>query len=135
VAFGLRNGVAAVAPQRPVRSEGGFVDLSFPLSRIFDANPSGRNAGWTSYLHYGFDSALARDSRRIAGGRGHSDWSEAGVFYKLNSFTTILFAESLFRTQTANTSVGNPGGLPLLRGIPSTHWHDIRTEFSTLFTF
>jgi hypothetical protein len=45
VVFGLQNGIPVVAPQRPVRAQGGFVQLGFPLSRIFDANPKGRNAG------------------------------------------------------------------------------------------
>src|SRR5215212_2125931 len=37
VVFGLLNGVPAVAPQRPVRGQGGFVQLGFPLSRLVDA--------------------------------------------------------------------------------------------------
>src|ERR1041385_1599320 len=50
VVFGLSGGVPVVAPQRPVRAQGGFVQLGFPLSRIFDADPKGRNAGWSAYL-------------------------------------------------------------------------------------
>ena len=50
VVFGLLNGVPTVAPQRPVRGQGGFVQLGFPLSRLADADPKGRNAGWTAYL-------------------------------------------------------------------------------------
>ena len=38
VVFGLLNGAPVVAPQRPVRGQGGFVQLGFPLSRIFNAN-------------------------------------------------------------------------------------------------
>ena len=34
-----------LAPQRPVRAQGGFTQLGIPLSRIFNANPAGRNAG------------------------------------------------------------------------------------------
>src|SRR6185503_6674714 len=55
VVFGLQGGVPEVAPQRPVRAQGGFIQLGFPLSRIFDADPKGRNAGWTAYLYYGGD--------------------------------------------------------------------------------
>ena len=69
VVFGFLNGVAVVAPQRPVRGQGGFVQLGFPLSRIFNADPKGCNVGWTAYLYYGDDQANARDSRRF-GGRG-----------------------------------------------------------------
>jgi len=52
-----------IVPQRPVRAVGGFVQIAFPLSRIFDANPAGRNAGWTIAFTYGTDQAKARDVR------------------------------------------------------------------------
>src|SRR5215213_5615713 len=57
VVFGLGDGVPVVAPQRPVRAQGGFVQFGVPLSRVFDADPKGRNAGWTAYLYYGYDQA------------------------------------------------------------------------------
>jgi hypothetical protein len=135
VAFGLRNGNPVVAAQRPVRTAGGFLDLGFPLSRIFHANPRGRNAGWSLYLHQGIDDAFARDARRIAGGRGKSTWSGANVQYKLNSFTTFLFEESYYRTRTANNSASDFGGLPLLRGIPSRQWQDWHSELALMFSF
>jgi hypothetical protein len=134
VVFGLQNGVPTVAPQRPVRGQGGFINLGFPLSRLFDADPKGRNAGWTGYLHYGYDQATARDARRF-GGRGRSDVLMGSLFYKLNAFVTFALEESLFRTRAANTSRFDFGGLPLFRGIPSRETHDIRTEFATIFTF
>ena len=56
-----------IVPQRPIRAVGGFAQLSFPLSRIFNANPAGRNAGWTIALAYGTDQAKARDVRLAAG--------------------------------------------------------------------
>ena len=62
VVFGLLNGVPTVAPQRPVRAQGGFLQLGFPLSRIFDADPKGRAAGWTAYLYYGYDQAAKHDA-------------------------------------------------------------------------
>src|SRR2546430_2615177 len=61
VVFGLLNGIPVVAPQRPVRGQGGFVQVGFPLSRIFDADPKGRNAGWTAYLNSGTGQARARE--------------------------------------------------------------------------
>lgn len=134
VVFGLQNGVPVVAPQRPVRGQGGFINLGFPLSRLFDADPKGRNAGWTGYLHYGYDQATARDARRF-GGRGRSDVLMGSVFYKLNSFVTFALEESLFRTRAANSSRFDFGGLPLFRGIPSRETHDVRSEFATIFTF
>ena len=135
VVFGLRNGVPVVAPQRGVRAQGGFLNLGFPLSRIFNANPSGRAAGWSAYLHYSYDGAFARDARRCSGARAKSDWAAANLQYKLNSVVTFMYEQSLYRTRTANNSNDDFGGLPLLRGIPSRVWEDIRSEFSTMFTF
>ncbi|MCA1594460.1 MAG: hypothetical protein LC754_17905 [Acidobacteria bacterium] len=134
VVFGLNNGVAVVAPQRPVRGQGGFINFGFPLSRIFGADPKGRNAGWTGYLHYGYDQAMARDARRF-GGRGRSDVFMGSLFYKVNSFVTFALEESLFRTRAANSSRFAAGGLPLFRGIPSRETHNVRSELATIFTF
>ena len=134
VVFGFENGVAVVAPQRPVRGQGGFINFGFPLSRIFDADPKGRNAGWTAYLHYGYDQAMARDARRF-GGRARSDVFMSSLQYKLNAFVTFALEESLFRTRAANNSRFDLNGLPLFRGIPSRETHNFRSEFATIFTF
>jgi hypothetical protein len=134
VVFGFENGVAVVAPQRPVRGQGGFINFGFPLSRIFDADPKGRNAGWTAYLHYGYDQAMARDARRF-GGRAKSDVFMSSLQYKLNALVTFALEESLFRTRAANNSRFDLNGLPLFRGIPSRETHDFRSEFATIFTF
>jgi len=68
-AFGWNpaTGQWQIVPQRPVRAQGGFAQLSFPLSRIFDANPAGRNAGWTLAFAYGIDQAKGRDVRAAKG--------------------------------------------------------------------
>jgi hypothetical protein len=134
VVFGLLNGVPTIAPQRPVRAQGGFLQLGFPLSRLFDADPKGRNAGWTAYAYYGYDEALARDARRF-GGRSRSDLFSGNIQYKLNSFVTFGLEEGYYRTRAANNSRFDFGGLPLLRGIPSRQAHNIRSEFATIFTF
>jgi hypothetical protein len=134
IVFGLLDGVPTVAPQRPVRGQGGFVELGFPFSRIFGADPKGRSAGWSGDLHYGYDQATARDARRF-GGRGRSDVLMGNLFYKLNSFVTFAYEQSLFRTRAANSSRLSAGGLPLFRGIPSRETHNIRSEFATIFTF
>jgi hypothetical protein len=131
VVFGLVDGAPTVAPQRPVRVQGGFLNLGFPLSRIFGADPKGRNAGWTGYLHYGYDQVPARDARRFGARGNRSDVLSGTLFYKLNSFVTFALEESLLRTRAANRA----GALPLLRGIPSYSAHDIRSEFATIFTF
>jgi hypothetical protein len=50
-----------IAPQRPVRGFGGFINLGLPLSRWFNANPKGRNGGWQLYLDIGKDQVVHRD--------------------------------------------------------------------------
>jgi hypothetical protein len=146
VALGFQNGVLTVAPQRGVRGQGGFINLGLPLSRLFHADPKGRNAGWTAYLHYGYDEARPSDVRRLLGStlnpagnivnqaganRAKSDVIFGSLQYKLNSFVTFAFEESYFRTRAANQA----GALPLFRGIPSRETHNLRSEFATIFTF
>lgn len=135
VIFGARDGVAAVAPQRPVRAQGGFLQLGLPLSRMLAANPEGRNAGWSANLYYGFDEALARDARRFSPVRGRSDLFSGNLQYKLNSFVTFAYEQGYYRTRAANRSALDFGGLPLFRGIPSYTTHNLRSEFASIFTF
>jgi len=135
VVFGTNaSGAAVVAPQRPVRSAGGFVNLGLPLSRIFGADPQGRNMGWSLYLHYGVDFAKARDVERFnPGGARHKSPLYAGtLYYKLNNWVTFAFEQSLYET---NAVPGLAGALPLFRGIPSRTWRDLRSEGGTIFTF
>lgn len=135
VAFGLLNGIPTVAPQRPVRGRGGFMQLGFPLSRLAQADPKGRNAGWTAYLYYGFDEALPQDARRFSPVRGRSDLFSGNLQYKLNSWVTFALEQGYYRTRAANRSASDPGGLPLFRGIPSYTSHNVRSEFAAIFTF
>jgi hypothetical protein len=135
VVFGMRNGIPAVAPQRPVRTQGYMVDLGFPWSRLLHANPTGRNAGWTTNLHYSIDMVPARDARRMSGVRGKTDLAAFTLTYRLNSLVSLVAEESMYRTRAANSAADDAGGLFLLRGIPSRQWHDIRTEVGPLFTF
>jgi hypothetical protein len=135
VVFGLLNGVPSVAPQRPVRGQGGFVQLGFPLSRLVHADPKGRNAGWTTYLYYGFDEALPRDARRFTPVRGRSDLFSGNIQYKLNSWVTFALEQGYYRTRAANRSPSDLGGLPLFRGIPSYTSHNVRSEFAAMFSF
>ncbi len=131
VAFGLENGIAVVAPQRPVRAQGGFIQLGFPLSRIFDADPKGRNAGWTAYLYYGGDQVFARDARRFGLRGGRSDLFSGNIQYKWNQWVTFAYEEGYYRTRADSRT----GLLPLFRGIPSYTTHNIRSEFAAIFTF
>lgn len=135
VVFGLRSGVPTVAPQRPVRAAGGFISFGFPLSRIFKADPKGRNTGWSAVLYYGFDEAKSRDARRFSPVRGKSDLFLGNISYKLNSLITFAYEQGFYRTRAANNSIFDFGGLPLLRGIPSRATHNVRSEFATIFSF
>jgi len=131
VVFGLRNGVPVVAPERPVRAQGGFVQIGFPLSRIFDADPKGRNAGWTAYLYYGGDEANARDARRFGARGGRSDLFSGNLQYKWNQWVTFAYEQGYYRTRADFRS----GLLPLFRGVPSYTTHNVRSEFAAIFSF
>jgi len=135
VVFGLRNGVPVIAPERAVRTQGYMVDLGLPLSRWIKADAAGRAAGWSANLHYSIDTVPARDARRLFCARNRSDLAAFTVFYKLNSLVSFGLEQSMYRTRAANSSAADPGGLFLLRGIPSRQWHDVRTEIGPIFTF
>ena len=126
-------GQQVVAPERPVRAAGGFVQLGLPLSRIFNANPAGRNAGWSIYALYGVDQAKARDELRTttAGGLRHESTMAIGTLnYKFNKWISFSYEQSLYTTHA------NPEEkLPLYRGVPSREWNDVREEAGPVFVF
>src|SRR5437868_7130330 len=126
-------GGALIAPERPVRTQGGFAQLGFPISRLLGRNPDGRNAGWSLYLMYGIDQAKNRDLLRAAaaGSRGRSDMGVGTLNYKLNKWVSFSYEQSLFRTR-ANTEAL---GLPLFEGIHQREWKDLRSEGGAIFTF
>jgi hypothetical protein len=135
VVFGTNgNGAAVVAPQRAVRAAGGFVNLALPLSRIFGADPQGRNMGWSLAAHYGADFAKARDVRRFspAGARHKSTLYAGTLSYKLNNWVTFVMEQALYQTDALP---GPAGELPLFGGNPSRVWRDLRSEGGTIFTF
>jgi hypothetical protein len=134
VVFGLdANGNAVAAPQRPVRTYGGFVELGLPLSRIFNANPAGRGAGWSMNLHAGYDQVQGSDVRHLAlPSRSRSDWFFGNLQYKLNAWVTFAFEQGLYETIATPNS---EGGFPLFRGRPARVAIDRRSEFATIFTF
>ena len=136
VAFGFTDPACAissavVAPQRPVRAQGGFINVGFPLGRIFGANPEGRNAGWQLYLHYGIDMAKTRDVKRTAIKTNKGDLAAGTLVYKLNSWVSFVFEESLYRGRVANPLLTTN----LFRGIPARSARDLRSEFGTIFSF
>jgi hypothetical protein len=126
------SGQQVVAPERPIRTEGGFAQLGLPLSRIFNARPSGRNAGWSFYALYGIDQAKTRDLNRLGstGNRRFSTMAVGTLNYSLNRWVSFSFEQSLYTTHA------NPGQpLPLFRGVTAREWNDVREEFGPTFNF
>jgi len=141
VVFGTNSaGQAVVAPERPVRGYGGFFQVGMPISRWFNADPKGRNAGWQAYLEYGLDAAMANDFRlakdinATSGGGPIKDSLKAlTVFYKLNPYVQFGFEESLYQGQ----ALPNTHGICTTKvaGVPSCTSKDWRTEFGPIFSF
>jgi hypothetical protein len=92
-------------------------------------------AGWQLYLHYSEDQAKARDVRAFTtttGNRWKSDIIAGNIQWKLNPLVTLALEESQYRT----FSIPNTSGVyPLYCGMPSRSAKDLRTEFSTIFSF
>jgi len=143
VYFGTNaNGRQMVAPERPIRAAGGFAQLGLPLSRLFNANPAGRNAGWSLYALYGVDQAKTHDINRVAGSALDGDLALQGLplrystmavgtlNYKFDKWISFSFEQSLYTTHA------NPDQpLPLFRGVPSREWNDVREEAGPIFYF
>jgi hypothetical protein len=121
------------APERPVRSEGGFVNVGFPLGRIFGADPAGRNAGWQLYFHYAFDQAKTRDVLRLGNQRSKNDLAAVTLSWKVNNLVQFVVEESMYRTRIADPT--NLAKAPIYEGVPARQWHDTRTEIGPIFTF
>ena len=136
LSFGLDSaGNPVFAPQRPVRTNGGFINLGFPLGRIFHADPAGRNAGWQLYLHYAFDQAKTRDVLKLGGNnRSKNDLAAGTLYWKMNNLVSFVLEESMYRTRIANPAGYLENG-PLYEGVRAKQWHDIRSEFGPIFTF
>ena len=141
VTFGTNSaGQAVVAPQLPVRDYGGFMQVGLPLSRWFNADPKGRNAGWQGYFEYGIDAVNAADFRKAkgisltAGGGPIKSTLKAGtLFYKLNNYVQFGFEESQYQS----SALPNEHGVCTTKvsGKPSCTWTDWRTEFGPIFSF
>ncbi len=132
-------GVATVAPQLPARGYGGFVQLGFPISRWFNAEPKGRNAGWQAYVEYGLDAAnandfyIAKDIGASGAGPIKSNLKAVTVFYKMNPWVQFGFEESNYTSY----AVPNDSGLCTTKvaGKPTCTSTDWRSEFGPVFTF
>jgi hypothetical protein len=139
--FGINgSGSAVVARQLPVRGYGGFVQVGFPISRWFNADPKGRNAGWQAYFEYGLDAAVANDFRlakginaKTGGGPIKDSLKAMTVFYKLNNYIQFGLEESLYQGQ----ALPNGKGVCTTKvaGLPNCYSKDWRTEFGPIFSF
>lgn len=134
ILFGFdANHNAIFAPERPVRSEGGFVNIGFPLGRIFGADPAGHNAGWQLYFHYAFDQTKTRDVKRLGNQRSKNDLAAVTLFWKVNSLVSFVAEQSMYRTRIADPT--DLAAAPLYEGVRAREWHDNRTEVGPIFTF
>lgn len=134
------SGQVVVAPQRALRAFGGFVNLGLPLSRWFNADPKGHNAGWQLFLHAGKDQMYHHDLD-YAGFTANANilsplplsmgkLTAATLYYKVNPYVTFGFEQSIYATRIKD-------GIPAytIAGKPSNEWQDHRTEFGPIFTF
>jgi len=145
VAFGTNAaGQGVVAPQLPYRGYGGFIQAGFPLSRWFNANPKGRNAGWQAYLEYGLDAVNAGDfyTGKALGpdsaGPVKSTLKGATVYYKMNPWVQFGFEETKYSSYAVPATIGAGAGtcnVDKVGGVPSCTATDWRTEFGPIFTF
>jgi len=136
LSFGLNSsGIPVFAPQRPVRAIGAFLDAGFPLSRIFHADPSGRNAGWQINFHYAFDQAITSDVLHLGNQRSKNDLAAATLCWKMNNLVSFMLEESMYRTRIADPLLGHSSTFPKFEGYPARQWHDFRSEFGPVFSF
>ena len=143
ILFGCAGGTTAGQPAKtincqgtPVQSAvlqpsggyGGFAELSFPLSRIFHADPEGHNAGWVLHVQYGTDRANAADARH-GNGLARTDLDTVSLTYKMNSWVSFVNETSYIVTRAATAHS------KLFAGVDVTQAHDWRQEFGPVFTF
>ena len=121
---------------QPVGGSGGFAELSFPLSRIFNANPEGLNSGWILHVGYGTDRAKYSDAQK-GNFLGRTDLDSASLTYRLNKWVTFVHETSLITTFVANsqTDTGFAVHTLLFAGRQVRQAHNWRNEFGPVFTF
>jgi len=122
---------------QPVGGSGGFAELSFPLSRIFNANPEGHNSGWILHLGYGTDRAKYSDAQH-GNHLGRTDLDSASLTYRLNKWVTFVHEVSYITTFTANNESASGVFTPeylLFAGKDVRQAHNWRNEFGPVFTF
>ena len=144
------SGTVVVAPQHGVRAYGGFIELGLPLSRWFNADPKGHNAGWQLYLRAGKDQLVHRDALAQLGfvnGIGpnqtgqalgipilRSSVAQATLFYRFNRWCTFGFEQSYYNSR-AIPELNSPVGFWTIGARPTRTWQNERTEVGPVFTF
>jgi hypothetical protein len=128
IPFGIVGGGVTAPTLEPVMGQGGFLQLGFPVSRLFHADPGGRNAGWALYATYGVDSAFAKDAIR-ANGLLRTDHFSLQMRYKFNRWVSFVHEQTYLDTRTAGRV------LKSFRGTPAHTTHAWRSEAGALFTF
>jgi hypothetical protein len=138
------SGTVVVAPEKPIRSFGGFVQLGLPLSRWFNANPKGHNAGWQLSFTVGKDQVVHRDIGNpnflnVAASPLPLRMGKAGIatlYYKINNWATFAFEQSVYASRLdSHYPLGAPFTSYTIAGVPSNEWQDHRTEAGPIFTF
>ncbi len=149
ILFGCPSGLGLPTPTKcdgpitlgslnPVRGQGGFAEASFPLSRIFHADPEGHNAGWTAHFLFGTDRANGDDARK-GNGLTRDDYWTGSLSYKLNKWLSFTNEVTYYDTRaaanaTSPTAPCTPGG-KLFSGQCVNVAHAWRQEFGTIVTF
>ena len=144
------SGSVVVDKEHGVRAYGGFVELGLPLSRWFNADPKGHNAGWQLYLRAGKDQVVHRDALAQLGfvnGIGpnqngqalgipilRSSVAQATLFYRFNRWCTFGFEQSYYNSRTI-PELNSPVGFWTIGARSTRTWQNSRTEFGPVFTF
>jgi hypothetical protein len=126
-----RNTPVQSAYLQPVGGSGGFAEMSFPLSRIFRANPEGSNSGWVLHLQYGTDRANYAEARH-GNNLGRTDLDTVSITYRLNKWVTFVHEASYIATFTAQHDITKA---PLFQGVHTFQAHNWRNEFGPVFAF
>jgi hypothetical protein len=123
------NGNPIVAARlQPIGGQGGFAEVSFPLSRIFKASTEGYNSGWVLHFDYQTDRATATDVRH-GNGVTRTDLDTASITYRLNKWVTFVNEMSYINSRAATTNS------KLFAGHLVSQAHSWRNEFGPLFVF
>ena len=151
VAGACPAGSVVVAPQRPIRAFGGLLQLGLPLSRWFNADPKGHNAGWQVLFTIGKDQVDNRDLNNPSGtfctvANDCTPFSSVNsvaplpmsmgktfvgtLYYKFNNWCQFAFEQSVYATRAMDHIT-----LYTIAGNPSNEWQDHRSEFGPIFTF